>query len=127
MQQVNVAAGQVAVEVAEQPGDVGHEGLAVVLGAHRLDFVQPDAGRAQPQHVGALDGAAHPALGHHHQDPGVDQARHVPVQAGRRHVGQLFAQAGRGQRAVAEKRLHDPQADRVQQQISRGHSSHRST
>ena len=82
-QQVDVAPGQVAVEVAEEPGDEGHEGVAVVVGAHRLDLVQPDGRRGQAEHVGAFQRAAHPPLGHDREDPGIDQPGHVAVQAGR--------------------------------------------
>jgi hypothetical protein len=64
-ERVEVRALQVAVGVGEQPGDERHERLAVVLGAHRCDLVRPDTRGGQAQHVGPLEGAADPALGHH--------------------------------------------------------------
>src|SRR5262249_9421388 len=56
--------------------------------------------------------------------PGVDQPGHVAVKAGRGDVGQLGGQGAGGERPVAEEGLHDPQPDRVEQEIRRRHAAY---
>jgi hypothetical protein len=107
-QQVDVAAGQVAVEVAQKPGHERQEGLPVVVGAHRGELVRPDARCGQAEHVSAFQRAAHPPLGDHREDPGVDQAGHVAVQAGGGDVRQLSDQGAGGERPVTQEGLDDP-------------------
>src|SRR5262249_37836230 len=63
----------------------------------------------------------YPPFPHHEQDPRVDQQGHVPVQRRGGDVGQSRAQVRGGQFAFAEERLHDPEPDRVQQQVRRCH------
>src|SRR5262249_47589646 len=50
------ARADVTVEIAEQPGDVGHERLDVLVHGHGRYLVGPDRRREQPQHVGSLHG-----------------------------------------------------------------------
>lgn len=114
-QEVDVAAGDVAVEVAEQSGHETHERLAVLVRAHRGELVEADAGRGQAQHVRAFHRAADPPLGDDREDPGVDQASHVSVEARRGDVRELGAKFARRQRAITEERLHDPQPYGMQQ------------
>ena len=54
---------------------------------------------------------------------GVGEDGDVPVEAGRRHVGQQLVQLSGGQHAVAEERLDDAQPDRVEQQVGGRHES----
>ena len=65
-------------------------------------------------------------LGDDGEDPGADQPGHVAVQAGRGDVGQLGGQGAGGERPVTEEGLHDPQPDRVQQEVSGRHAAHSS-
>lgn len=45
----------------------------------------------------------------------------MAVEAGRRHVRKLVAKLGGREGAVAQEGLHDPEPDRVQQQVGAGH------
>jgi hypothetical protein len=125
-QEVDLAPAEVAIEIAEQPRDERHEGLPVVIGAHRGELIQPDAGRGMAEYVGALERTAHPPLRDHREHAGVDETGHVAVQARRGDVLELVPERRGRKRAVAEKGLHDPQPDRVQQQINARHLAHAS-
>ena len=81
-------------------------------------------GGRKPEYVGALHGTPDPALGDHPEHAGVDQARDMAVEARGGHVGQLGPQLGGGERPVTEKGLHDPQPDRMQEQIGTRHPNH---
>ena len=61
----------------------------MLIGSHLGDLVQADTRRSGPEHVGALQRTAHPALGDDSEHPAVNETGDVPVQAGHWHVGQL--------------------------------------
>ncbi len=124
-QEIYLAPGQIAVKVTEEPRDKGHERLAVLVGAHLGELVESDAGGGQPEHVRALQGAPDPAFGDHGEHPRADQARDVAVEAGGGHIGELGSQLGCRERPVAEEGLHDPQPDRVQEQVGARHGDRR--
>jgi len=113
--------GEVAVEVAQQPGHVGQERAGVVGRAHLRDLARLQLGGVDPEGVGALGDAADAPLGHDVQHPGFSEPRHVAVDAGGGHVGQLGGELAGGEGAVPEERLDDAQPHRVQQQVSASH------
>jgi FG-GAP-like repeat len=117
---VKVLTLQVAVNITQQPRDERDERLAVIVSAHPLDLVDADARGGDPEHVGAFDSAADPSFANDRQDARVDESRHVTVEARWRDVGELTAQIRGRQCAVAQERLHDPQAHRVQKQVGAG-------
>jgi hypothetical protein len=77
------------VEVGEQPGNVGHEGLGVLVEGHGGGFVRSDPRGEQPQGVGALDSAADAALGDYLEHPGLGEQGDVAVQGPGGHVVEL--------------------------------------
>jgi hypothetical protein len=112
---VEVVALEVAVGVAEQTGDEGHERLTMLVAAHPLELVEADARGGDTEDVGPLERPADAAFRHDAANPRVHEPRYVAIDTGRRHVAQFGSQLGGGQCSVAEERLHDPQADGVEQ------------
>ena len=111
----------VTVEVVEQTGHEGEEGLGVLLGAHGRHLVGLQLGRCRSQPVRPLDRAPHPPLGHHLQHSGLGQQGHMPVQTADGHIAQFVGEFGGRERPVAEKCLDDAEPYRVQQQVRAGH------
>src|SRR5450759_4793584 len=84
---------EVAVEVRQEPGDVGHEGMRVLIGGHGRHLARLDLRGEEPQGVGALDGAADTVLGDHLEHPRLRQEGDVAIHAPRWHVA-LLTKAG---------------------------------
>lgn len=115
--EVRPTAPEVAVEVAEKPGDEHGERPAVLVVGQRCQFVHADGCRAGPQSVGALEGTPSLTLADDLEHSRCRKAADVTVERCRGHVAQLDVQLSGRERAAAEERLHDAQANRVQQQV----------
>jgi hypothetical protein len=113
---------QVAVGVPDQAGNESEEGLAVLVGRHLRDFVPTDPCRGGTEDISALDRAADASLADDAEHPGINEHRNVPIEAARRDIGKLTPKLSRRQRPVAKECLHDPQPDRMQEQVSTGHA-----
>ena len=74
---------EVAVEIAEQSRDEGHERSPVFLGGHG----RVSLGGSHPEDVRALHGAADPMFRGDAEHAGAQQQTDVAVQAPGRHVG----------------------------------------
>ena len=119
--EVGVAPAEVAVEVGEQPDDKGEKPLPVILDAHLPGLVRVDRRRLGPETVGALDGAADPALIDDLEHVALDECGDLPVEGRRRDVGEPFAQLRGRQRVTTEKGLGNPQPNGVEEQFTRLH------
>ncbi len=87
----------------------------MLVWCHSRQLVGADTRRRGPQDVGAFHGSPDSTFGDNGKDAGVDEAGDMPIQASGRDVGQLGPKLGRGQRAVSEERLDDPQTDGMQE------------
>src|SRR6202035_1610284 len=91
-QQIDVAPGEISVEIAEQRRDERHERLTMLVGAHPGELVEPDACGGMSQYIGALQRATHAALADRREHTSVDEARHMTVEARGGYVGELGPQ-----------------------------------
>jgi hypothetical protein len=114
-QNINVAAGEIAVEVTEERRDERHECLAMLVETHHGELVEADPRGGSAQNVGTFHCAADAPLGDDGEHAGVDETGYVAIQAGGRHVGKLGPKVGGRERTVPEERLHDPQPDGMQE------------
>ncbi len=112
-----MAVGEIVVCIGEHPRDVGHESLAVFLGRDRRRFPGTVSRIEQPEGVRALDSAPDTPLGDRLQHPRLREQSDMAIDAPGRNVVELGHELTRGQRTITEKRLDDPQAHRVEQEI----------
>ncbi len=112
---------EVTVEVAEEAGDKGDERLGVVFAAHGRYFFGLQLRSCEPKRVSALHRPAHSSLSHDVQHSRFRQPGYMAVEAPDRDIAQFSGQLSRGQRPVAEERLHDSKPDRVKEEIGAGH------
>lgn len=120
--EVDVSGPDVMVHVCQQTGQERHERPSVVIRSQR-EVLVVELTVSGGQRIGALDGSPYLPFAHHDQYSGFRQGRHLSIERGGRDALDLRQQLPGGQLPVAEESLDDPQPQRVQQELSSGHSS----
>jgi len=102
---IDFAAGEIALEVADEAGHEGEERLPVLVRRH-LRPSTAAAGSRRPERVGAFDGTPHPTLGHDCEDSALDKPGDMAIEAGGGDAGQFAAQATCRERTTTKEGLH---------------------
>ena len=118
---VGGARGAVPVEVREESGDEGHEGVAVLLGGHRLDVGAMELSCREAQCVRALDRPAHAPRGDDPEHADLREKRNVAADAPCRDVAELASALSGGECPVPQEALDDSPGDRVGEEVRACH------